>query len=342
MSQEEKALTGILEFREKLKSFYGKYDIFVKPLLKFILAFGVFYAINKNLGFVGKLSGSSVTLALALVCSIVPVNFMILLASALIVVQLYSLSLEVALIALLLFVLLFLLYFRFAPRDGVYTVLTPICFGFHIGPVMPVAVGLLQEVYSVFSVLCGTVVYFFLNGVVQNASVLGEKSENTAITSKFSATLNQFLGNKEMYLMLATFFVVTLVVYVIRKLSIDYAWTIAIVTGALVNFIVLFAGYLLLGITGKTMGLIVGTLVSLGVAFLLEFMFFNLDYSRTERVQFEDDEYYYYVKAIPKMYVPEQEKQVKKISSKSHKSDSGKELRKRLSEEMDIDEDLLR
>ena len=28
-------------------------------------------------------------------------------------------------------------------------------------------------------------------------------------------------------------------------------------------------------------------------------------------MQFEDDEYYYYVKAVPKMYVAEKEKQVK-------------------------------
>ena len=145
-----------------------------------------------------------------------------------------------------------------------------------------------------------------------------------------------------MYLVLITFLLVSLVVYVIRKLSIDYAWTIAIVAGSLVNFIVLFAGYLMIGISGKIMGLVVGTLVSLAVAFLLEFLFFNLDYSRTERVQFEDDEYYYYVKAIPKMFVPEQEKQVKKISSKGRRSDSGREVRRRLSEEMDIDEDLLR
>lgn len=35
--------------------------------------------------------------------------------------------------------------------------------------------------------------------------------------------------------------------------------------------------------------------------FLIEFLCFNLDYSRTEKVQFEDDEYYYYVKAVPKV-----------------------------------------
>ena len=47
--------------------------------------------------------------------------------------------------------------------------------------------------------------------------------------------------------------------------------------------------------------------------------------SRTERVQFEDDEYYYYVKAVPKMYVAVKEKQVKTINAKNSK----KNVRKR-------------
>ena len=41
---------------------------------------------------------------------------------------------------------------------------------------------------------------------------------------------------------------------------------------------------------------------------------FNLDYSRTEKVQFEDDEYYYYVKAVPKVTVTTPEHKVKKIN----------------------------
>ena len=32
----------------------------------------------------------------------------------------------------------------------------------------------------------------------------------------------------------------------------------------------------------------------------MRFIFMNLDYARTENVQFEDDEYYYYVTAVPK------------------------------------------
>ena len=48
---------------------------------------------------------------------------------------------------------------------------------------------------------------------------------------------------------------------------------------------------------------------------IIEFFRFCLDYSRTEKVQFEDDEYYYYVKAVPKMTVSAPTNTVKKINT---------------------------
>mgnify|MGYP003202143642 FL=1 len=48
----------------------------------------------------------------------------------------------------------------------------------------------------------------------------------------------------------------------------------------------------------------------------MEFFLFSVDYSRTERLQFEDDEYYYYVKAIPKISVTAPEKTVKHINER--------------------------
>lgn len=330
-------MTGLLELKEKLKGFYGKYDIYINPFIKFILALCVFLTINGNIGYMEKISSFPVTLTLALLCSILPVNIMILLAAAVIVIQLYALALEVAVTALAIFLLAFLLYFRFAPKEGYYAVLTPICLQFHIGPVMPVAAGLLGKAYSVISVVCGTVIWFFLRGVKENASALGDSSEDAAVTSKFTATLNQLIGNKEMYLVILTFFLVMLVVLLLRRLSIDHAWSAAIIFGTLVNFIVLFAGYLLLGISGQIPSLIIGSVCSLAAGFVLQFLFFNLDYTRTERVQFEDDEYYYYVKAVPKIYVAEKEKQVKKFAAK----DTERITKRQLSRDMDINEELL-
>ncbi len=308
-------MTGLLEVKERLRNIYVRFDIYLNPLFKFILAICVFSIINGNIGYMRRLNALPVTLVLSLVCAILPLNAMIVLAGAVILLHLYALALEVAAVACILFLLISLLYFRFSPKDSIYALLTPFCMHFNLGPVMPLTAGLMGKVYSVVSVICGTVIWFFLNGVKQNEAALGS-SEETAAVSKFTAALNQIMNNKEMYLVMITFLLVTVIVFLVRRLSIDYAWTVAIIVGALVNFIVLFAGYLVLGINGKTVGLIIGSLLSLAVAFVLEFLFFNLDYSRTERVQFEDDEYYYYVKAVPKMYVAEQEKQVKTFNAK--------------------------
>ena len=65
------------------------------------------------------------------------------------------------------------------------------------------------------------------------------------------------------------------------------------------------------------LGIILGSVVAGCICFILQFLFFNLDYRRTENVQFEDDEYYYYVKAVPKMTVAAPTKTVKKINTAS-------------------------
>ena len=149
-----------------------------------------------------------------------------------------------------------------------------------------------------------------------NKAVLGGVAEDDTTTSKFAASINQLIGNKEMYLVLAAFLLTMLVVYLIRRMSIDHAWTIAIVVGILMEFSILFTGYMFLAISGKTIALTVGSAVSALIAFALKFLFFHVDYMRTERVQFEDDEYYYYVKAVPKISVTQSKKQVKKFAGK--------------------------
>ncbi len=327
-------MTGLLEAKERLKNIYVKFDIYLNPLFKFILAICVFSIINGNIGYMERLKTLPVTLVLSLICALLPLNAMIVLAGVVILLHLFTLALEVAAVAFVLFLLVALLYFRFSPKDSIYMLLTPVCMHFNLGPVIPLTAGLMGKVYSVVSVSCGTIVWFFLSGVKQNEAALGG-SEEIVATAKMTAALNQILDNKEMYLVIGTFLLVTVIVFFVRQLSIDYAWTVAIIVGALVNFIVLFAGYMVLEIQGRTLGLIIGSLLSLFVAFVLEFLFFNLDYSRTERVQFEDDEYYYYVKAVPKMYVAEQEKQVKTFSTKSGRRNTRKRPAERRERDLD-------
>lgn len=106
----------LLELKDRLKSFYSKYEIYMMPVLKFVLAFVLFFVINKNIGFMERLDSLPVILILALLCSILSPNMMVLFAVVLTLLHLYALSKEVFLTGAVLFLILALLYFRFAPE----------------------------------------------------------------------------------------------------------------------------------------------------------------------------------------------------------------------------------
>jgi hypothetical protein len=71
-----------------------------------------------------------------------------------------------------------------------------------------------------------------------------------------------------------------------------------------------------------------GVFLSLIIELLVEFFCFMVDYTRIENVQFEDDDYYYYVKAVPKVSVSDSLRIVKTISTSES---SGADFREQVS-----------
>ena len=305
-------MTDLLVLREQLKRFYGKYEVYITPALKFVMAFVSFTMINQAIGYMSALNNIAIVLVLALLCSFLPLNLTVVLAAAVALAHLYAFSLECAVVALAVFLLMFILYFRFSPKDTVVVLLTPLFFIFKIPYAIPIAVGLIGTPASVISVACGVIVYYVIGYMNESASVLNTFDAEGAV-DKFRYIIDGVLGNKTMLVVVAAFAVTIVVVYFIRRLSIDYAWTIAIITGTLVNILLLLFGDLFFNTNVSILGLIIGSIISALLVKVLEFFVFNVDYSRTEMVQFEDDEYYYYVKAVPKNTVATPEKRVKTI-----------------------------
>ena len=330
-------MTVLLEMKERIRGFCSRFEIYLVPVVKSILAFFTFYMIRSRLGYMQRLGSMTLVIVFALACALLPVNMIVVIAALLVLLHLFALSKAACLVSFLVLLVLFLLYFRFSPKKGFYAVLTPLAFIFHVPYVMPLAIGLLDDnPVSVLAMISGTVMYYLLDGIVANDSAIAEMLEDDTILTKFEDVLNQFVGNREMIVMLAILVLAALIVWFIRRLSVDHAWTIAISTGCLLQFILRFICDMQLKLPGSTVPIFIGTAVSAAVGFVLQFFFFNLDYTRTERVQFEDDEYYYYVKAVPKIYVASTEKKVQKFSG-----DDVPITRKDLAQEMDIDEDLL-
>lgn len=304
----------LLEMKELGKRFYSRYEAFIVPVLRFLLAFFTLTGINGQLGFMTRINSTAIVLMVSLLCSFLPNGFIIVFAALFVLLHFYALAIEVALVGFCLFLVMLLLFFRFTPRDSVVVILTPLCFGLHIPYVMPLAMGLLGTPASAVSVGCGVIVYYLIHFVSQSASSINAMDAGEALV-RLRMVIDSILSNKEMLVVVAAFVFTVVLVYLIRRMSIDHAWTIAMVAGTIMDIAILLVGDLMYDTNVSVLGVILGSIVSLGLAAVLQFFVFSVDYSRTEKVQFEDDEYYYYVKAVPKMTVAAPEKTVKKINS---------------------------
>ncbi|MDE6909218.1 MAG: hypothetical protein K2P44_01900 [Lachnospiraceae bacterium] len=305
-------MTTLLVYREQLKKFYSKYELYITPVMKFLLALLTLIMINNSIGYMGELKRFTVVMVLSLMCSFLPMNFIVFVAAGVTLGHLYKFSLECAGVAFVVFLLLFILYFRFSPRDTIAVLLTPLCFILKIPYVMPIAMGLVGTPVSAVSVASGAIAYYTVSYMTNSASMLNTFEKDETL-EKFRYVIDGLLGNKAMFITIVAFAATVVVVYFIRRLSVDYSWTIAMITGALLDVLILLFGDLMYNTKLSIMGVIVGSVVSVLLVKVLEFFIFNVDYSRTEFVQFEDDEYYYYVKAVPKNTVAAPQKRVKTI-----------------------------
>lgn len=344
-------MTGLFELKAKIFRFWSEYETYLKYIVKFVVALSLFLIVNGTIGFAEELSGIPLSIMLAAVSCFLPLGVTLFLVAALILIHLYVLSVEVAMMTVVVFVIVFLLYFRFAPHDAMLFAITPVFCTLGIPYVLPIATGLLRKGHSVASLVGGTVIYYFLDGVYQNVKNLQAITAGSEIQgAKMSITAGQILENTELYLMVLVFTVSTLAVYNVRKMAIKHAWKIAIVVGILIQISGLLIGYILYDITEKMIGMLMGNILAAAVGLVIEFLFMNLDYSRTERVQFEDDEYYYFVKAVPKKMIAFTEKTVTEFNGipgfaqkmRAKKDAQDKVTRKNIADELEIDEELLK
>lgn len=307
-------MTALLELRENLKKIYSRNEAFILPVIKFLLSFIVLSIINGKMGYMTKLDNMAIVLIVSLLCSFLPTGFMAFFAMMFAVLHMYALSIETAAVGLVVFLLLYLLFLRFTAKEALVVVLTPVLCMLKLPYVMPVAMGLIGTPASCVSVGCGVVVYYLLQTVITNAPTINSMGAEEA-TAKLRLLIDGMLGNKAMLVTIAAFAITVIVVYLIRRMSVDHSWTIAMVAGVMIEVMILLVGDLMYNTNLSIVSALLGAVVTLIACKIIEFFRFCLDYSRTEKVQFEDDEYYYYVKAVPKMTVAAPTNTVKKINT---------------------------
>ena len=320
-------MTSLFELREKIKNFYGEHEIVLRSIMKFLAAFISFVLIKSNIGYMSVLNAWWIILVMAVICAFLPWSAVTIILAADIVVNIFSVSVELGSVILLVMLIMFLLFFRFSPKQGVLLVLVPLAFFLKIPYAVPIIAGLIWAPYACVPVIFGTIIYFMINIVSKYTMVAEQISGGKISSAGFDSITNLISNDSRMILVILAFVLTILVVYFIKRMSVDNAWTIAIFTGGILEFVVIMVGILILKTEGSLLEIIIGSILSIMIAFIVQFFVFSVDYSRTEHTQFEDDEYYYYVKAVPKINVTAPEMNVKRINAQRRKKNQGKKLK---------------
>lgn len=335
---------SLIEKREGVQKFYTKYSGYIDKVIRFLVSLSVLGFINANTE--GTAFSEIYIIGLiAVVCAFLPLKLVTVVVNVYTLFKLYLLAPGLAVTAACFMLLMFIFYFRFTPKQGYVFLLMPIAFVLKIPMLIPIVCGLLYTPVSGAAVVLGTMFYYMLDCVKSYTSVLDNVAQ-TGVAGQITTFAQLFFGNMEMWLVCLTLVVCLVLVYNIRKSSIDNAWKISIIGGALVAMIALL--FISLDVDFQQskvlnqFAVIIGTVISVGLAFVVELFQFSVDYSRTENLSFEDDEYYYYVKAVPKITMAAPEKVVKTIHERQetkaiHIPEDELELEKKLFDELDLE-----
>ncbi len=308
-------MDGILELKGQLQKVYGKYSRYIDKIIQFVLALFTFYMINHNIGFMQMLTNPVITLGLSVVCAFLPAVFTVLAAAALVLGHIYSVSLGILIVISVMFLLMFVFYLRLAPKTAIVVLLMPLAYMLKVPLVIPVAAALVgTPVYAVPTAM-GTIAYYLIRHVKEAAAAIQGAEAGSFLTDMMDFAKKSLTG-KEMWLFVAADIICILVVYGIRRSAVAHAWKLASAAGVAVYIGIAAAGGVALGTKTSYGALFIGAGAAIVVGLILEVIFFSVDYSKCESLQYEDDEYYYYVKAVPKVGVAASEKTVKRINKR--------------------------
>ena len=295
-------MTELLIVREKLVRFMKDYETWFIIGAKFLGMLFVFRYINGGLGYFTLFDTMPVNVLMALVCSIIPGSCSVLIAALVILAHVYKLSILLTILTAVVMVVLYLLFLRFSPVQIVTVLAAPVLMHYDLQFMLPVLIGSLLTPYAAIPAAVGIFLVHFLRAVVDAAQITGPgiTTDVELIMQAVQTVFQSAAADKDVWFYAVVFLVTSAVVFVISQFSFDYVWYIAIFAGAVTEVVVSVIASAAFGAALSFPSLLIGTILGALLAMLLRFFRCAVSYSGKEYVQFEDDDYYYYVKALPK------------------------------------------
>lgn len=306
----------LLDFKESVKQLYEKYGLYVKMVIKLITAFIVFSIINTEMGYNKTINNLVIVAGLSIISALTPDAVFIIFAMFFTVANAYSISPVLAFVIVAVYMVIYFMYIRFAPKQVYAVMAVPVLYALNIPYAVPLICGIFMGPVSIISNVIGILLYFMFREII-NAAMVSDGSSVSNTVNFFNIVVDNVKNNTYMVASMIIFAAVILVTYIIRRQKIKHAANIAILIASMINVVSFLVVSAFVKDADTTFSILTGSIAGMVIAYIASFFRMSLDYSGTKHIQFEDDEYYYYVKAVPKLSVSAPDKQIKTIHAQS-------------------------
>ncbi|MCR5640960.1 MAG: hypothetical protein K6G04_06350 [Lachnospiraceae bacterium] len=298
-----------IAMRDRVRTILGTYETIIEHLWNGFVTLFSLTVMNQQFGYASALKSAWIVLAISVLCAFIPMNAIALVLSICLLIHMAYLSLQVALVTGVILVLAYIFARTYQGKQMYHLVGIPLFYQIHAPFILPVEAALMGKPAEITLIISGSLLSFFLRQVRDDATALTDGTMNV-----LEIIQGEVFGNQIFYVYMIAMITMFLVISQIRTRAIRYSWILSVVYGILVEFVIMVAGYLLLGNKDRIPTLIISNLIALAVGIVTNYLFQDLDYARIEKLQFEDDDYTYYVTAIPKIQLTEKTIEVKRIT----------------------------
>ena len=316
---ENKQITKtFLEIRERIYDNFVSYEKYLKYLLRLVLMLILFSVITKQFNYHEKLSGNFCVMGLALLSSVLPNGLVVILAAALTVGEIYFYS---PILAVVVAISCILVYFMATvyDRETVWAVaFLPIMFLCKIPAVFAFVLGLFFGPVSALSLAGGACIYYVLKNIKETSVDVNVAGAD--LLASLRMLIDEIFTNPSMYVMMFALSATLILVYLVRTMRMKYSFEIAIVFGVVCYCILLLMGNSMFMCDFSTTEVVTDAILSGLLAWFIHCCHMVLDYGSVEEVQFEDEDYYYYVKAVPKLKGSKGQKTMKNAGNVSERT----------------------
>ena len=304
----------LIRIKDHIQAFLEKYGRYVDGVLRFAFAMALYMVIIYNTGYSKVVSSPFVAVLMGAAAAMLPVSLTSVLACVLVIVEMTSVSLEIAAVSVIFIAVMLLMYYVFRMGDS-FLMAASLFFCLLRMPALILPFAMLFPPLKIIPVVFGIVIYGIIIVVRKDFSVLAARNGSLTLAGRINLFLSDFFTSERLLLVLLAVVVTMLVIRAIRSSKMNYAPMVSMTVGDVLFGIVMIFGnyYLNAGISYAMLA--VSLFLNIIMAMIIIVFRFNFDYKRTENVQFEDDEYYYFVKAIPKTRISVTEKRVENISA---------------------------